>query len=372
MQVPRASASFRQGITTDTSGKDVVLAAIRFSEPGCVESICSAVTLVSDDSMTATSHAHRVMMSGIRSDSLPGPFSHGRWHSRIFLFLLGTRVRTRARLPLEFGEPEGAAEARLGTLSNGLEHLWRDNSDPLLDRVAFRPLDHHAAGKGRQTPQPLLGRVTPLERQGRLESEGLLLRKRNHLATELARLVAASRGFRQVVPVGGIGPAATASADLGKLARPAPTAKVRVAEVVEDGGPFPDGREGLTSKVSRWNRHIGARRDISFRHDPAVMLAGRAAPLGVVLEQRRGWVKRVDDSAEMGGALGADDQVARSTRRDRPRIFRGIEDRDRLSGFTALAVPDPLNPGKVGEDLLVLIGRDVDQVLTSAGPDQEE
>src|SRR5262249_57694720 len=101
-----------------------------------------------------------------------------------------------------------------------------------------------------------------------------------------AGLIAARRIFGEIVAVRRVGAATTATADLREFARAAAATQLRLAQVVEDGRLPPQLGERRLPEIARGNRHVGTRRDVALRGDPAVVLAGRTGAVGVGLEER--------------------------------------------------------------------------------------
>jgi hypothetical protein len=138
------------------------------------------------------------------------------------------------------------------------------------------------------------------------------------------RLIAAGRILGQIVAGGGIGTAATATADLRELAATATPAKDGISQILEHLGVSPEVRERREPEVARGHRQVRTRRHVSVRGDAAVVLSRRTGAMGVVAEQRRRRIDLVDDAAEVRGTLGPDEQPLRPAQRRRPRILEAF------------------------------------------------
>src|SRR5262245_45167672 len=223
-------------------------------------------------------------------------------------------------------------ETCLGLLAYGLHHFGSDAGDSMRGSVTLDTLDHHATGKRRQPLQASLGFRAPFRGQERIKAKRLFVAESDHLAAELAWLIGTRRIFSEVIARAGISPAAASPANLRELTGPAASSPVGRTEILEDLGLLPDVDERTFPEVPGSHGHGGTWRDVAFGHDPAIGLAGRAAPMRIVLQQRGFGVERVEDPAEKWRALSANDQSSRATGGDSPRIFRLIEGRRSRAG----------------------------------------
>src|SRR3990172_8340720 len=107
---------------------------------------------------------------------------------------------------------------------------------------------------------------------------------------------------------------------------PAAPPEPRLPEVGEDLPALPQLGEARLPEVPGGDRHVRAGRHVPVRRDPAVVLAGGAGAVGVVREERRAGIELPEDPAEVGGALGPDEEAAGPARRHAPGVLGALED----------------------------------------------